>query len=315
MPVPLPWDGSGYFYAGETEDYLFCVDSSSADTTGEWGDAPEGVLAYPYFGGINGSFPTCQTVGPAGFIDHITGCGAGFGPTCDHENDGNANLCPNFTPYDADECYNDFDAGLLFPPTHTILDGNITPCVPGQIGAVGIICNNVIWGVGTAVATLDIDVYNNKSYDVYVNILMDWDQSGGWGGVSTFPGAMAPEHVVVNLPVPPGYIGPLSALGPPNFLVGPDPSYVWARFSITETPIAQPWDGSGTFDDGETEDYLMFVCPDCDGNGTLDIRDAIWEVNCVLGIGPCPCDVNRDGVDNVLDVLVIVNLILANICP
>jgi len=33
----------------------------------EFGDAPEGVIAYPATGVI-GQFPTCKTVGPAGYI-------------------------------------------------------------------------------------------------------------------------------------------------------------------------------------------------------------------------------------------------------
>ena len=43
------------------------------------------------------------------------------------------------------------------------------------------------------------------------------DQAGGSGG------GAADEHVVKNLPVPSGYSGLLSALGPGQFLIGPNP--------------------------------------------------------------------------------------------
>jgi hypothetical protein len=45
----------------------------------DFGDAPEGALAYPATG-IIGMFPTCRTVGPASWIQH-TNFGAWFGPS------------------------------------------------------------------------------------------------------------------------------------------------------------------------------------------------------------------------------------------
>lgn len=58
-------------------------------------------------------------------------------------------------------------------------------------------------------------------------------------------------------------------------------------------------------------------CADCDGNDTVNVLDALWEVNCILGIHPqsCSCDCNQDGTDNVLDALCIVNIILDGSCP
>ena len=58
-------------------------------------------------------------------------------------------------------------------------------------------------------------------------------------------------------------------------------------------------------------------CADCDGTGTINILDALWQANCILGIHPagCSCDCNQDGADNVLDVLCIANLILNDSCP
>ena len=59
------------------------------------------------------------------------------------------------------------------------------------------------------------------------------------------------------------------------------------------------------------------ACADCNADGTVDVLDALWEVNCILGImpPPCSCDSNQDGLDNILDVLCIINTVLSNFCP
>ena len=59
------------------------------------------------------------------------------------------------------------------------------------------------------------------------------------------------------------------------------------------------------------------ACADCNNDGTVNILDALWEVNCILGVTPppCSCDSNQDGADNILDVLCIVNVILSGSCP
>jgi hypothetical protein len=95
----------------------------------------------------------------------------------------------------------------------------------------------------------------------YVNVLIDWNQDGQWQNepATTCNGSMVPEHVLVDFVIPPQYDGPLSALGPPSVQIGPNDGYVWARFSITERPVGGNWTGEGTFEDGETEDYLLRV--------------------------------------------------------
>ena len=70
--------------------------------------------------------------------------------------------------------------------------------------------------------------------------------------------------MLVDFVIPPKYDGTLSALMPigTGFTIGPNAGYVWVRFSITERPVSPtggPWDGSGNFEDGETEDYLLRV--------------------------------------------------------
>ncbi len=164
-----------------------------------------------------------------------------------------------FGPYDNDECFRDGDAGLIMPEPFTIQGGVEVPCPMSAGTPLGLTCQPGIWG-----GNIDIDVINNmpNQLQAYVNVLVDWNQDGVWGGMSTCPdGTVTPEHVLVDFPVPAGYAGPLSGLLPPSFLIGPNPGFVWARFSITERPVgaATIWDGSGIFEDGETEDYLLLV--------------------------------------------------------
>jgi hypothetical protein len=218
----------------------------------EYGDAPEGGIAYPSLGVIGG-FPTCKCCGPSLWVEH-NNFGAWFGQTYDFEPEGNAGLCPQcFPPYDQDEGFNDGDAGLIAPEPFTI-DNTITVIpFPGYTGTpLGNIGQTAVWGTN-----VDIWVHNtmpnHEPYlPAYVNVLMDWNQNGFWSDVTG-------EHVLINFVVPPLYIGPLSVLGPPSFTIGPNPGYVWTRFSITEGPLATDWQGYGEFEDGESEDYLLLI--------------------------------------------------------
>lgn len=220
----------------------------------EFGDAPEVGIAYPSLG-VTGAFPTCKTCGTAGWIQH-NNFGASFGPSFDFETDGNAGLCPNcFPTYDDDECFMDGDAGLIIPEPFTIDSAwNVIPCPSCAGTPLGFIGQTAIWG-----ANVDIEVHNHMPSQTtgYVNVLMDWDQNGAWSGSA----GGAPEHVLVNFPIPNPYDGPLSglmAIGT-GFLTGANPGYVWTRFSITETPVQSDWNGEGAFEDGETEDYLLLL--------------------------------------------------------
>ena len=231
---------------------VLCAGGAWGQGYGEWGDAPEGALAYPSLAVI-GSFPTCLNVAMSGFIWHSPATPwAFFGPSHEMENEGNASLCASFNPYDADECWQDGDAGLLFPPAYTIVNSAVVPCV--HDGYLGPACTNAQWG-----ANLDIFVTNTMPVVGYVNVLMDWDQNGVWAGSSNCPGGATSEHVLVDFVVPVGYAGPLSGLAPPGFLIGPNAGFVWTRFTITEAPVGAGWIGSGVFEDGETEDYLLQI--------------------------------------------------------
>ena len=256
ISVNVPWDGNGFFEDGESEDYLLRVDTIEVGNY-EYGDAPDGVIAYPA-NGVNGNFPTCMNVPASGWVSHMN-FGAILGPTVDFENEGNASLCPLFTPYDNDECFLDNDAGLIMPDPFTIQGGVVVPC-PNSTGTpLGFTCTQAVWGTN-----VDIDVQNfmpNQTVG-YMNVLFDFSRNGAWGDIPNCPTGPAPEHVLVNFPIPNGYTGPLSGLAPPNFLIGPFNGYVWARFTISEMPVATDWDGQGSFEDGESEDYLIRIDQD-----------------------------------------------------
>ena len=83
----------------------FVAPLPAAAQEGDWGDAPEGSVAYPFLGGVLGRFPTCQNVLINGFIRHgpTPPLWAYFGPMEDYEGEGNAGQCPLFTPPDLDE--------------------------------------------------------------------------------------------------------------------------------------------------------------------------------------------------------------------
>jgi PKD repeat protein/Leucine-rich repeat (LRR) protein len=242
---------------------------------GDYGDAPEGVIAYPS-SGVIGAFPTCRSSGAAGFIRHGGNKGSFLGNKVDHEADGNAGACSAGSAYDQDELCYEADSGLWAPDAFTLRDSSgviqVAPlCAEFAGTALGEPCETATWG-------RNISLYYNTDHidgGAYINVLIDWNQDGAWGGSSVCTSAATPrnadEHVLKNFPVPGGTAGHLSTLHPPDFLIGPNSGYVWARMTITETPVSLPWDGSGDFDEGESEDYLLKIIPK---NRLFDFGDA-----------------------------------------
>jgi len=233
----------------------------------DYGDAPEGpqAVAYPSLG-VMGNFPTCQSVGPALWVQH-NNFGAWFGPAVDFEPDGNGGTCPQcFPPYDQDETFMDTDAGLIMPGPFTIDNSlNVVPIPPGVGTPLGKTGQTAVWGID-----IDIDVTNTmpSQWQGYFNLIIDWNQNGQWGD----PG----EHVVFNFwPIPNPYFGPISGLNPPNFIIGPNPGYVWARFTISEKPVPSNWNGAEDFEDGESEDYLLFIDQDIVPKSKIGCKDDI----------------------------------------
>lgn len=328
-PYPGPWNELVYPPPHELHpqsiDLAFALggDHPCEEEVFDFGDAPEEALAYST--GVIGQYPTCINVGPPGsFIQHGLGS-ARFGPGWDPEPDGNGGLCPMFAPYDNDECFQDGDAGLIIPQPFTIQGGVEVPCPTSAGTPLGLVCQPAVWG-----GNVDIFVTNNMPSQTiaFVNVLIDWDQNGMWGGASTCPsGLTTPERVLVDFPVPPGFSGPFSMLMPPPFRVGPYPGFAWARFTITERPVMTspaPWDGSGIFEDGETEDYLLWIQCDClgdvNGDRARNGLDVQCFVDCILGVAtpPCVCecaDMNGDGSTDLLDVPLFVNVLITQTGP
>ena len=215
----------------------------------DYGDAPEDAIAYPSIAGM-GTFPTCLG-GSAGFVEHGL-CWAHFfsgTPPFDFEPDGNGGVCV-FPLYDQDECFADSDAGLVTPTAYTIVGGAVVPC-PGVVTTVPL-------GPSCQMATISANVTNGMPVTGYINVLLDWDRSGTWGGSwACTPTVFAPEHAVVDDPIPVGFSGLWTS---PPFMVGsPGACHVWMRLEIAERAVGPGWDGSGVFEDGESEDYLVEV--------------------------------------------------------
>ncbi|MCK5147239.1 T9SS type A sorting domain-containing protein [bacterium] len=254
---------------GEVEDYMIEV-FDRLELPYEYGDAPEAAMAYPHLDVI-GQFPTLKDAGSSGFVRHGTLGEMYLGHEIDYEADGNAGLTPPFDlQYDADERLNEIrtgtwifdDIGLIRPIVHSLkfVADTLTYWPYGVYN----FSNGTLGEAGqTAEWDTDIDVqYTMTAAEGgYANMLIDWNQDGQWSG--------ADEHVLINFHVPAG-IGQLSDLDPPDFIIGNTPGHAWMRFTLSDIPVAEDWDGSGNFADGETEDYLICISYD----GLYDYGDA-----------------------------------------
>jgi hypothetical protein len=246
--------GLGVATGGSKDDSITVTESY------DFGDAPEGVVAYPDEG-VVGMFPTCVSEGPSSWIQHSSQGRMYFGGKVDVEADGNGGNCSSSSGlYNGDETFGDGDAGLLKPRAYTIKSEwgsqTVTAITFSGLESIGNACLTASWGT-----TIDIQVNNMNAggKTAYVNVLFDWNHDGVWGGSSWCGDTEVPEHVLVNFPIPSGYQGMLSNLGPSDFGIGPLDGYVWVRFSITDRQVGRDWNGDGVFLDGETEDYLLHV--------------------------------------------------------
>jgi hypothetical protein len=277
VPVPSP--------ATDVNGGNDCLDRGRV----ERGDAPEGILAYP---GVLAAFPSCTSPGPigtqniacppissapgpAGFVAHVAvagedrywlGCFAGQGGL-DEEGDAKVNAggaplsdCSNVVSVDCfetafgltfgqDECYGSSDAALAAPVA-------FTACAPATVSVPVTSC-------GTA------------SRDVFLNVLVDWNQDGDWNDNFQCGTSCVFEWAVQNVPVT---LGPgCTSVTSPGFQAGPAAGNGWMRITISNDPVPLdfPWAGSATMPgqqlfNGETEDYPVTItspggggiCPD-----------------------------------------------------
>lgn len=270
----------------------------------DFGDAPEGIDAYP---GIPGNFPTClapggtgtqelacpaisTAPGPTGYVSHFyepdgfwLGCTSGQPPLgIDPEPDGKVapwtgggpapSACADI-PTDCaeipwagfgwwqDECYGTDDAALAGATP-------FTACVS---------------------STVVFEAYNCQQVDreVFLNILVDWNQDGDWNDNFMCPGgACAYEWAVKNAVIllPPG----CNQVTSPSFLAGPSPGHGWMRITLSSVPVGDdfPWNGTaqiGELPGGETEDYPVDIEGDeCDVY--QDFGDAPEDVQAYAGV-------------------------------
>lgn len=135
---------------------------------------------------------------------------------------------------------------------------------------------------------------NLKSEDgpFYLNALFDWNHDGRWSGASDCVPTNAPKPPVhlgdpLAQPIPLGWTTPEWGIqnlrldqAPfnvtlgfaddillPTLLTGPEAGEMWIRYTVTTEPIdesvfvpaalgGEGWDGQGSFEYGETEDYF-----------------------------------------------------------
>jgi len=101
-------------------------------------------------------------------------------------------------------------------------------------------------------ATVTFEVTNFITIDnLLVNILIDLNIDGDW----TDPG----EHVVQNQPIPLPGPNEGTFVSMPFSTVGATPGQTWLRLTLTRTPVTVPWNGTGLFEYGETEDWNITI--------------------------------------------------------
>lgn len=278
--------------------------SAPLSNGGDYGDAPEGVLAYPnMFPPVVGFFPTTWHDGPPNtFMFHPRPLGPArihLGSAADYEYEGNGGLLfGTFFDYDADEgaltVVRSSDHGLLRPKIYTIDGGAVVEAGPNPVNDLGPACGYAVWG-----SDIDLSVVNTTPFNVYLNVIADWNMDGQWGGYAWCAGgALVEEHCLKNFVVPPTGIFPvaLSSLPspPPPIALGPTMGYTgftWVRFTLTDLPIpaGNAWQGDlatgwSAWVQGETEDYLLLVDPAATGVETA----AAVERPAVLAARPNP---------------------------
>ena len=251
----------------------------------DFGDAPEGVEAYP---GVAGHFPTCvapgapgttnllcgpggPAPGPTGFVRHARnatsigywlGCGiAGFPPHgIDSEPDAKMNV-----------------GGAPFSTCNTTV---AIDCVEAAFGlSFG---QDECYGTNDAglpsAVSFGVCASENVRFQAYfcgpgerqvmLNVLVDWNQDGDWN--DEFPCALgcSREWAVRNVPVV--LVAGCNTILTPNFVTGPNAGRGWMRITLSDeaAPADFSWNGSAgmvgqTLTNGETEDYPVTIQAPC----------------------------------------------------
>jgi hypothetical protein len=119
-----------------------------------------------------------------------------------------------------------------------------------------------------------------QNQDVFLNILVDWNQDGDWNDNEICPDVKlcAPEWAVKNRVIE--LKSGCGTYSSPVIQVADSLGRAWMRITLTREPVSNdfPWNGSGSapnfyYPDGETEDYLVQIIPSTvavDGEATPD---------------------------------------------
>ena len=123
-------------------------------------------------------------------------------------------------------------------------------------------CSQTVLPVIVSVKSRDdpAHVYGNGKL-LYLNMLFDWDLSGKWQGAIFCgfpPGFSAPEHAVLNYPIDvsswPQDATTQTVIVP--LKTGQITQNIWVRATLSyDQTVGFPWNGTGKFSFGETEDY------------------------------------------------------------
>ena len=262
-------------------------------TPSDWGDAPEGVDAYP---GVTGRFPTCFMPTPAGTWDVVPGCPAistapGVTGFVRHTHTLNsywlgcppAGGAPQGLDSDQDGKMNAVGLGVSACEPAVAVDcaESAFTMTFGQDECYGStdagIAAALSFGTCT-VSNFSYSAYNcGSTRQVYLNVLVDMNADGDWNDNFQCPGPTtlcAYEWAVKNVLI--GLAPGCNALTTPGFLTGPNAGPGWLRITLSNEPVTDdfPWAGvavtNQSLHEGETEDYpvnLQGPCPPYDDFG------------------------------------------------
>jgi len=274
----------------------------------DFGDAPEGVFAYP---GVPGCFPTCIAPGPVGtrtfacppistaplltgYVQH------------QHPADGNgywlgcppAGLPPQGIDSEIDGKMNATGLGASACNTAVLVDCTEVAfgMTFGQDECYGSTDAGIAAPINFAVCTpssFSYSTYNcSATRQAYLNVLVDWNQDGDWNDNFQCGTACAYEWAVKNVlvAVPTG----CNLLTTPVFMSGPNAGQGWLRITLSNLPVNDdfPWAGSATMPvlqlgGGETEDYPVTIghtCPPYEDWG--DAPELVQAYPGVIGCFP-----------------------------
>jgi len=105
---------------------------------------------------------------------------------------------------------------------------------------------------GDSTATVTFEVTNFiATNDLIVNILIDLNIDGDWKD----PGEHVVQNQAINLPGPDEGTFVSNSFSTVNATVG----QTWLRLTLTRTSVTAPWNGTGLFACGETEDWQIWI--------------------------------------------------------